>query len=537
MEPVMVYKQAFVGPNDTPKPFNMHKAAFLALAGAAAAANVSLPAIPASPPSTASQILDRRLASFSIEFSYLPSFGGNKSHPNELTRNLMNRLVERTGLGPDIRPGGITVDSSVFDPNAPALDLSLSPSQGIWRTTYGPAYFESYLVFPKTSRFILDVNLGNDSLAIAQGQIEAGIKYLGWDRIFAIQLGNEPDHYIYSRPGWTSAAFTAKFLNWTSALTKSLNLPARIFQANGFAEDPTSSAPMTTVSTINEGIDKTGVIKLFDQHTYQYSTCDPARNAKATLEALVNHNNITAYLDLWKPQIAAARGVGKEFVIGEYSSISCSGKQNVSDTFGQAMWLADTILYGASLNISRLYMHQGATLVLQSSQQANSPGFSWYDLWYPVPSERYGTARASPSYVAYLLITEAVGKSGRSRLALIRDPSLPSTLAVYAIWDPSVRTDGIARMVILNMSLRREGVAADEALAVTVDVSKYLRGGRTSAKVKRMRSPGVESKDSDRVTWAGQSYSAGVPVGNEVVEQLSSGKVNVRGSEGVLITF
>ncbi|EUC53696.1 glycoside hydrolase family 79 protein [Rhizoctonia solani AG-3 Rhs1AP] len=513
----------------------MHKSIFLALASAVAAANVSLPVIPTSPPSTASQILDRRLASFSIEFSYLPSFGGNKTHPNELTRNLMNRLVERTGLGPDVRPGGITVDSSVFDPNAPALNLSLSTSQGIWRTTYGPAYFESYLVFPKTSRFILDVNLGNDSITIAQNQIEAGIKYLGWDRIFSIQLGNEPDHY--SRPGWSSAAFTAKFLNWTSALTQSLNLPARIFQANGFAEDPTSSAPMTTVSTINEGIDKTGAIKLFDHHTYQYSTCDPARNAKATLEALVNHNNITTYLDLWKPQIAAARGVGKEFVIGEYSSISCSGKQNVSDTYGQAMWLADTILYAASLNVSRLYMHQGATLVLQSSQQANSPGFSWYDLWYPVPSERYGSARASPSYVAYLLVAEAVGKSGRSRLALIRDSSLPSTLAVYAIWDPSSRTNGIARMVILNMSLRRQDVAVDEVLAVTVDVGKYLRGGRTAAQVKRMSSPGVESKDSDRVTWAGQSYSAGVPVGGEVVEQLDAGKVNVRGSEGVLITF
>lgn len=58
--------------------------------------------------------------------------------------------------------------------------------------------------------------------------------------------------------------------------------------------------------------------KLIYKARYQYSTCDPTRNAKATIEALVNHNNITAYLDLWKPQIAAARGLGKEFVIGEY---------------------------------------------------------------------------------------------------------------------------------------------------------------------------------------------------------------------------
>lgn len=507
----------------------------LSLAGlASAVVNVTLPSIPSHPTSNASQVLDRRLASFSIEFSYLPTFGGNKTNPNTLTGEIMKRLVERTGLGPDIRPGGITVDSSIFDPTAPALNLTLSASQGIYRTTYGPAYFESYLIFPDTSRFILDVNLGNNSIAIAQNQIEAGIKYLGWDRIFAIQLGNEPDHY--GRSGWSSQAFTDLFLNWTSTLTQALNLPPRIFQANGFADDPTSSALMTTVSTVNEGIDKTGVIKLFDQHTYQYSTCDPTRNAKATIEALVNHNNITAYLDLWKPQIAAARGLGKEFVIGEYSSISCSGKQNVSDTYGQAMWLADTILYGAALNVSRMHMHQGATLVLQSSQQANSPGFSWYDLWYPVPSDRYGTARVSPSFVAYLLVTEAVGPSGTTRLALIRDASLPATLAVYAIWDPSTRPNGVARIVILNMALRREGVAADEAETVSVDLTRWARSG-VAPKVKRMSSPGVESKASDKVTWAGQSYENGVPVGSLVVEGLSAGKVSVRGSEGVLIVF
>ena len=52
------------------------------------------------PPANASQILDPRLASFSIEFSYLTMFGGNKTHPNLLTKELMQRLVERTGVGP-----------------------------------------------------------------------------------------------------------------------------------------------------------------------------------------------------------------------------------------------------------------------------------------------------------------------------------------------------------------------------------------------------------------------------------------------------
>lgn len=97
--------------------------------------------------------------------------------------------------------------------------------------------------------------------------------------------------------------------SWTSTLTERLSLPPRIFQAGGFAEDPTSSAPITTVKAIDEGIDSTGVIKLFDQHTYvpvsiefplikthnryQYSTCDPKRDAIATLPNLINHQNIT----------------------------------------------------------------------------------------------------------------------------------------------------------------------------------------------------------------------------------------------------
>ena len=73
-----------------------------------------------------------------------------------------------------------------------------------------------------------------------------------------------------------------------------------------------------------------------------------------------------AYLDLWRPQIAAAKEQGKEFVVGkltlllfdikwslkilkctpgEYNSVSCSGKENVTDTFGQALWLADSEIF------------------------------------------------------------------------------------------------------------------------------------------------------------------------------------------------
>jgi len=507
---------------------------------AAGVSTISLKGVPSQPGNDASQILDRRLASFSFELAYFPTFAGNISHPNILSRELMQRLVERTGVGPDVRPGGITVDSSIFDPKGPALNVDLSPTGGIYRSTYGPAFFESHAVFPNTTRFVVDVNLGNNSVDIARDQINASITHLGWDRIYSLQLGNEPDHYAGgSRPaGWSSANYTAQFLNWTSDLTASLKLPPHIFQAGTFADDPTPSASMTTVETIQEGIDTTGVVKLFDQHTYQYSTCDPVRNAKATLPALVNHRNITAYLDLWKPQIAAARARGKEFVVGEYSSVSCSGKQNVTDTFGQALWLSDTVLYGASINISRMFLHQGATLVFQSTVQANTVGFSWYDLWYPVPSDRYGTARASPSFVAYLLITEAVGSSGQSRLQLIDVPEAES-VAAYAVWDPAARKSGVARLALINTAIRNVTMSQSdiEKETVTFDLTPFIDPKRPIPKVKRMTALGADSKDVDSVTWAGQAFTNGTASGKEVIERLERGTITVKGSEGVLVFF
>lgn len=50
---------------------------------------------------------------------------------------------------------------------------------------------------------------------------------------------------------------------------------------------------MTTADIVAEGVDTTGAVGVFAQHSYQYSTCDPVRNAIATLPHLVDHQNIT----------------------------------------------------------------------------------------------------------------------------------------------------------------------------------------------------------------------------------------------------
>lgn len=87
------------------------------------------------------------------------------------------------------------------------------------------------------------------------------------------------------------------------------------------------------------------------------------------------------------------------------------------------------------------------------------------------------------------------------------------------------------------MAIRNETTSdADaEELAVSVDLSPYIRGAE--AKVKRLTSPGLDSKNSSAALWAGQSYANGIASGIETVEKLKNGLVRVAGSEGILVFF
>lgn len=96
----------------------------------------------------------------------------------------------------------------------------------------------------------------------------------------------------------------------------------------------------------------------------------------------------------------------------------------------------------------------------------------------------------------------------------------------------------MARMVLLNLAVRNVSTSAEDAEndAIVVDLTPFLRE-EEGAKVKRMTSPGLDSKDVGLVTWAGQSFENGTASGEEVEERLENGTVTVMGSEGVLVFF
>lgn len=51
-------------------------------------------------------IVPNDLQAFSIEFSFFTDYAGNKSHPNEFSRNLLANFKNLTGVQPIVRVGG-----------------------------------------------------------------------------------------------------------------------------------------------------------------------------------------------------------------------------------------------------------------------------------------------------------------------------------------------------------------------------------------------------------------------------------------------
>ncbi|TRM60663.1 hypothetical protein BD626DRAFT_128202 [Schizophyllum amplum] len=511
---------------------------------------------PPSLPADASHTLDRALASLSIETAFTTTFLGNLSAPNTLTRALLDGLATRTGVPAEIRFGGITADSTYWNGTQEDELYNYVDDEGtLYNTTIGPKYFEMVSkLLPEGTRMIVNLDLEglnyDGALAIAKGALEG----IPEPQLFAFEIGNEPDHYL----DFTAENYTAIWKNMAENITRDLGLDAPMFQLGATAEDPLwpYDAPgareqLDCTSALAAGANEGGIVKTCSEHTYQYSVCDPERAAVATLPNLVNHTRLAVYLDLWQPRIKTVReALGPDaFYIGEYSSVSCSGHENVSDTFGQAMWLLDTTLYAASINVTKLYSHQGGPLALQSTQQLNHGGLSLYDMWYPVENDN-GPVKVFPSYAAYLFVAEMLGTEGDFAIANLYPgrqangstitPAMgdetDGQVAVYGLWDEA-KPEYPTKFAVLNLEIYNEtqAVAGEARPNVTIDLSAYLEEGEATLRVRRMQAPGADVKEGSVTTWAGQTFGEGVMDGTLVEETVQGSVITVEASGAALI--
>ncbi|KAJ7650359.1 glycoside hydrolase family 79 protein [Roridomyces roridus] len=531
---------------------------FSALLGSCFAATLTLHG-PSTLPDTASSPLHPALASFSIETAFFIEYVGNTTQPNTLTSNLLQNLNDRTGTPAQIRIGGITADSTYWNASQEtALFNFIDASGTLFNTTIGPGFWEAAkTLLPGGTSIIVNLDMHNFNYTGALSVAQSTLAGLGPEQLVAFEIGNEPDHYS---PLLSAKQYDATWEVWSKNISTALGFEKPMFQIAATAEDPLwpynasgASSQLDCVSALAAGANGDNTVLSCSEHTYQYSVCDPTRTAVATLPNLVNHTRLGMYLDLWQPRIQSVREqLGPDsFVIGEYNSVSCSGKAGVSDTFGQALWLLDTTLYAASINVSRLYIHQGGPLALQSSTQLNHGGLSRYDLWYPEDAMN-GEKQVFPSYSAYLFITEAIAQSKTLRLANLwpgrqengstittagGDTSAGQSV-VYGFWEDDAR-EFPTKFALLNLQMFNQSDAGPRP-STTFDISAFLPSQTSLVTVKRLQAAGADITFGNQTTWGGQTFaldSDGLAKGQLVEETVEGGLIQVEASGAALVSI
>ncbi|KAF5367463.1 hypothetical protein D9758_003789 [Tetrapyrgos nigripes] len=504
--------------------------AFAALSSAALT-SLTLPG-PATLPADASPPLHPSLASFSIETAFFIDYTGNISSPNILTKNLLENLKNRTGVPAEIRIGGITADSTYWDASLDTPIFNFIDDTGaLQNTTIGPQFWDVVReLLPEGTKITVNLNLQDLNFTGALEVARSAVEGLPAGQLVALEIGNEPDHYL----SFTPQNYTGIWRPWSVNVSDALNLPKPFFQLGATAEDPlfpfntpTANRQLDCVSALAAGANDDGTVKYCSEHTYQYSVCDPARAAVATLRNLVNHTRVAQYLDLWQPRVKSVR-----------------------EQLGPDSFVIDTTFYAASNNVSRLYIHQGGPLALQSSTQLNHGGLSLYDLWWPVDNQN-GPTQVFPHYSAYLFVTETLGTSKSLRIANIfpgrqeNGSSITTALGdesqgqlvVYGFWDESLPSGRHTPSKLALLNLEAYNSTEGERPLVSFNIGNYLPSSDAVVTVRRLQAPGIEVKTANLTTWAGQTFESGVASGELKEEKISGGVIEVEASGAVLVSI
>ncbi|KAF8547414.1 hypothetical protein OG21DRAFT_1490247 [Imleria badia] len=268
---------------------------------------------------------------------------------------------------------------------------------------------------------------------------------LGPDIISCFEIGNEPDQYYLDFDAQNCTAIREL---WSVNISKALDISSSEFQVGATVIDPRQGLnlivpahpllvpKMDTLSrhavNILTNTGSSGYVA--ESGLYNDMSIPSAIQLSDEYSTQVNHIRLAGYLDLWQPRIRANRPL---ILIDEFNSVSCSGRENVSNTFGQAMWLLDATLYA---------MFRGTLL----------------------------TTRTDPF------------KYSRGQLS------------VYGYWDhPNAAYP--AKLAILNLNIYNS-TATYPRPNVTVDFSAYLAHPGQRVTARTMIAPGAEIKDANVTT-------------------------------------
>jgi hypothetical protein len=407
----------------------------------------------------------------SLEYPAIEAYAGaDPSAPDPVFVQLVRNLVP--GQAPVLRIGGDSTDRTWW----PTAGLAQPPGVKFSITSRWLAVTRR-LADALRARLILGLNLEANSPQLASSEAAALLHGIGRPRVRAFELGNEPDLYatfpwyrtpdgghVTGRPSdYDMAGLIGDFTRFAAVLPE------------GALAGPSLGAPGWT-RQLGRFLNAEPRVGLVTLHRYPLQVCFIPRGSPRypTLARLLSPAASIGLADSFASYVAVARARGLSLRIDELNSVSCGADRAVSQTFGSALWVLNTLFEMLRVGIHGVNIH-------------TFPG-AGYELFHIThPAGRWQAAIA-PEYYGLLLFARAAPAG--SRLLEVTNPAGGSV----RIWATRAG-DGTVRVLLVN--------TGTTARRLSLGIPGMSLG---AGALERLTAPGLRARAG--VTLAGQSFGA-----------------------------
>ncbi|ETN38797.1 uncharacterized protein HMPREF1541_06836 [Cyphellophora europaea CBS 101466] len=495
------------------------------------------------PAAGVSRIISPSFAGLGLEPSNLFSFTGEEQE-NELTKNLLQNLVDYTGVPPHIRLGGNTQDYFKWDENMNDWAWRNNPNavgQGAFPSDHmiiGPRYFEALDRFPEGTPLTFGLNLAYEEEDYIDQIVTMATQAL--DRlenlnVVSFEIGNEPDLYLQNgfRTGsWGGDVYTQQWLDRAQAVYDQVLKPRQL-GTNFFEPGATASTIGTSFqidNLVSFDIDRnangtdTPLIAQWNQHDYYHYI--GVSTYTLTQDRFMDLSTTRNQFLAWEEEIQQADETPFAYALREMGIVGPIGLADITDVFGAALWNLNFFLYTAALNITMVGMHM----------TDNSNASAWQ------PIEFYGNApHVRPNYYSFAAFDQIIGPTCQARVGggvLDQPGDYQGRLAIYDVY----QNDELASVVLINS--RPANVSEANKGSMTFDLSFDSSLGGQEVHLAFLTNDGADAKNG--TTWNGISYEEsgdGTPQTVDdtehtmTIENDGSLSVAVRDTEAVVVNF
>lgn len=412
----------------------------------------------------------------------------------------MSNIGSRAGIGPLIRVGGNTQDTSIYNNSSPKPVIKVSPQ------TYNPdngAPVTPDLEYSKVLFDILESALIslNSQLIFGLNMVQINATFtpemvsdLSFElksRLFALLVGNEPDRYVLTgarKEGYDIPQYLDEWGDLTSRTSQATSddddLSRQIYVA------PNVCCDWTT----DQLIEKNGMLDRFKDRLKAISAIQYPQSLCSTKpiyghEGYLNQTMINQFSSYDSDAIGFTVSKNLPFLLVEFNTASCIGVKGVSDSFTSAIWSINAALQMAFRNHSNILLHTSGQSTL-------------YNLFTPPSYDSNYTAwRTGPIFYSTLVVAEALAsveemETNPLPTSSVKDLGIESDFnAAYAVYEEGE----VQKLVLINMVNDPSG-RNDWQIQVPLPDSEK---GVASVDVKYLLAPSVDEQSnivSDRVT-------------------------------------